>query len=49
MSPVGPPWSAPAPRTMCNFHGNRPAVIAYAGTPMCQACADHMGRNGNGK
>jgi hypothetical protein len=32
-----------APRDAhCNFHRDRPAIFAYAGTPLCAECAERM-------
>jgi hypothetical protein len=36
------PWADPLPHQQCNFHGDRRAAAAYAGTPVCDECAARL-------
>jgi hypothetical protein len=36
-------WDPAGATDSCNFHMRRPAVLRYAGTPICSQCAVRLG------
>jgi hypothetical protein len=38
-------WSRALPRDRCNYHPRVPAAVAFAGTPLCQPCAERFARS----
>lgn len=41
-----PGWARALPHERCNYHGHKPAVASYVGTPLCRICTERMLHNG---
>lgn len=41
--PHKPVWSRALPHERCNYHQQFPAVMTFAGTPLCQECTERFG------